>query len=137
MVLLQTTGGALAGISRTREQLQLEEARRHLTLQLEKTLGYDAVQITIKSNKISCVSLHGNKKYLIYWEKQKLLQRTTTNAGSGVNPLSLEDIKLQSWQAEAVDSKPADISFVLCSKTKQLAVRQQIYCYNAEVIGDE
>ena len=137
MVLLQTTGGALAGISRTREQLQLEEARRHLTLQLEKTLGYDAVQITIKSNKISCVSLHGNKKYLIYWEKQKLLQRTTTNAGSGVNPLSLEDIKLQSWQAEAVDSKQADISFVLCSKTKQLAVRQQIYCYNAEVIGDE
>ena len=137
IVLLQTTRGVLAGISKTREQLQLENARRQLTLQLEKTLGYDAVQITIKSNKISCVSLHGNKKYLIYWDKQKLLQRTTTNAGSGVNPLSLEDIKLQSWKAEAADAKQADISFVLCNKTTQLAVRQRIYCYNAEVIGDE
>lgn len=137
VALLKTTGGALAGISRTREQLQLEEARRHLTLQLEKTLGYDAVQITIKSNKISCVSLHGNKKYLIYWEKQKVLQKTTTNAGSGVNPLSLENIQLQSWKAEASGAKQADISFVLCNKTTQLPVRQRIYCYNAEVIGDE
>ena len=136
-MLLQTTRGVLAGISKTREQLQLENARRHLTLQLEKTLGYDAVQITIKSNKISCVSLHGNKKYLIYWDKQKLLQRTTTNAGSGINPLSLEDIKLQSWNAKAVDAKQADISFVLCNKTTRLAVRQRIYCYNAEVISDE
>lgn len=137
VALVQTTGGVLAGISRTHEQVQLENSRRHLTLQLEKILGYDAVQVTIKSNKISCVSLHGNKKYLIYWDKQKLLQKTTTNAGSGVNPLSLENIQLQSWKAEASGTKQADISFVLCNKTTQLPVRQRIYCYNAEVIGDE
>lgn len=137
MVLLQTTRGVLASISKTREQLQLENARRHLAMQLEKTLSYDAVQITIKSNKISCVSLHGNKKYLIYWEKQKLLQKTTTNVGSGVNPISLEDIQLRSWQVEAVDAKQIVISFLLGNKTTQLPVRQRIYCYNAEVSGDE
>lgn len=137
MALLQTTGRAIAGSSRLREQLQLENARRHIMLQLEKTLGYDTIQVTIRGNKISCVSLHGNKKYLIYWEKQKLLQRTTTNAGSGVNPLSLEEIQMQSWLVEAIDSKQLVISFVLGNKTRQQAVRQRIYCYNAEVIGDE
>lgn len=83
------------------------------------------------------LSLRGSKKYLIYWDKQKLLQKTTTNTGSGVNPLSLEEVQVKEWQVQAVDSKRATLSFLLCSKSRSLRVKQQLYFYNAEVIGDE
>lgn len=137
LVLLRTMSGMLAGISQLREELLLESARRHLTTQLERTLALDTTQVTIRGNKISCISLRGSKKYLIYWEKQKLLLKTTTNTGSGVNPLSLEEVQVKDWQARAVDSKKAIISFSLNSKNKSLSVRQQLYLYNAEVMGDE
>ena len=137
LVLLRTLGGILTGVSRIHEELLLENARRQLTTQLERTLSFDTTQVTIRENKLSCVSLRGSKKYLIYWDKQKLLQKTTTNTGSGVNPLSLEEVQVKEWQVQAVDSKRATLSFLLCSKSRSLRVRQQLYFYNAEVIGDE
>lgn len=137
LLLLRITSNTLGNMQRVREQLLLENARRHLVLQLEKTLSFETTQVKIKDNKISCISLTGNKKYLIYAEKQKLLQKTTTGAGSGVNPLSLEEVSVQDWQAKAVDSKQADISFKLCGSSQKLMVRQRVYCYNAEVIFDE
>lgn len=137
LLLLRTTSSILAGMGRVREELLLENARRHITMQLEKTLAFDAAQVKISGNKISCVGLLGNKKYLIYWEKQKLLQKTTTGAGSGVNPLSLEEVQLKDWQVRAVGTKTAALSFVLCSQNSSLTVRQQLYCYNGEVFGDE
>lgn len=137
LLLLRLTSSTLANMQRVREQLLLENARRHLVMQLEKTLAFEATQVKITNNKISCISLAGNKKYLIYAEKQKLLQKTTTGAGSGVNPLSLEEVAVQEWQVEASGSKQADISFKLCGSSQQLVVRQRVYCYNAEVIFDE
>ena len=95
LVLLRTTSSTIAGMGRVRDALLLENARRNITMQLEKTLAFDAAQVKISGNKISCVGLLGSKKYLIYWEKQKLLQKTTTGAGSGVNPLSLEEVQLK------------------------------------------
>lgn len=137
LVLLRTMSGILLGISRLHEELLLESARRQLTTQLERTLSFDTTQVTIRDNKISCVSLRGSKRYLIYCEKQKLLQKTTTNTGSGVNPLSLEEVQVKEWQVRAVDRKKAALSFLLCSKSQSLHVRQQLYFYNAEVMGDE
>lgn len=137
LLLVRLTSSTLVNIQRVREQLLLENARRHLVMQLEKTLAFEATQVKIKDNKISCLSLTGNKKYLIYAEKQKLLQKTTTGAGSGVNPLSLEEVGVQEWRVEALDGKQADISFKLCGASQKLLVRQRLYCYNAEVIFDE
>lgn len=137
LVFLRTMSGMLAGISQLREELLLESARRHMTTQLERTLTLDTTQVTIRGNKISCISLRGSKKYLIYWDKQKLLLKTTTNTGSGVNPLSLEEVQVKEWQARAVDSKKVVISFALGGKNRSLSVRQQLHLYNAEVMGDE
>lgn len=137
IVLLGTLGSTLAGLSRMREELLLENARRHITLQLEKTVAFGSTQVVIKGNKISCVSLTGNKKLLIYQEKQKLLQKTTTGSGTGVNPLSLEDVQVRDWQAKARGEKQAAVTFRLCGQARELQVTQELYCYNGEVIGDE
>lgn len=137
MVLLQTLFSTVTGLGRIQEELLLENARRHLTTQLERTLSFDTTQVTIRGNKISCVSLRGNKKYLIYWEKQKLLMKTTTNTGSGVNPLSLEEVQVKEWQVQAVGRHKAVLNYLLCTKNKKLRISQQLHCYNAEVVGDE
>ena len=137
LMLLRTTRGGVESLVRVREQLLLENARRHITLQLEKTLTLDAVKITIRGQKINCVSLHGNKRYLIYCEKQKLLQKTTTGTGSGVNPLSLEEVEVKNWRAEALTGKDAVVSFTLSRGRESAAVRQRLHCYNAEVVSDE
>lgn len=137
LVLLRTTSGGVESLVRVREQLLLENARRHITLQLEKTLTLDTVKITIQGQKINCVSLHGNKRYLIYCEKQKLLQKTTTGTGSGVNPLSLEEVQVKDWRVEALTGKNAVVCFTLTRGRQKLAVRQRLHCYNAEVVNDE
>ena len=137
LVLLRTTSGGVESLVRVREQLLLENARRHIMMQLEKTLTLDAVKIVIREQKISCLSLHGNKKYLIYCEKQKLLQRTTTGTGSGVNPLSLEEVQVKDWQAEALTGRDAVVSFTLSRGKQKLAVRRRLHCYNVEVGSDE
>ena len=136
-MLLRTTSGGVESLVRVREQLLLENARRHITLQLEKTLTLDVVKITIRGQKINCVSLHGNKSYLIYCEKQKVLQKTTTGTGSGVNPLSLEEVQVRDWRTEALTSKEAVVSFTLTGGRQQLAVRQVLHCYNAEVVSND
>lgn len=137
LVLLRTTSSTLSGMSRIREELLLENARRHITMQLEKNIAFGATQVTVKGNKISSICLTGNKKQVVYQEKQKLLQRTTTAVGSGVNPLSLEEVQLRDWQAEALDNKRLALSFRLVRNARELQVRQTLYCYNAEVTGDE
>ena len=136
-MLLRTNSGGVESLVRVREQLLLENARRHIIMQLEKTLTLDAVKIVIREQKINCLSLHGNKKYLIYCEKQKLLQKTTTGTGSGVNPLSLEEVQVKDWQAEALTGRDAVVSFTLSRGRQQLAVRQRLHCYNAEVVSDD
>lgn len=133
LILLLATRGGVASLQRLHAQLLLENARRHITLQLEKTLAFDATKVTISGQKISCVSLQGNKKYLIYWEKQKLLQKTTTGAGSGVNPLSLEEVQVKDWQVEPLGARDAALSFTLASGAQSLAVRQRLHFYNVEV----
>ena len=137
LVLLRTTSGGVESLVRVREQLLLENARRHITWQLEKTLALDAVKITIQGQKIKCVSLLGNKSYLIYCEKQKLLQKTTTGTGSGVNPLSLEEVQVRDWRVEALTGRDAVVSFTLSRGRQKLAVRQRLHCYNAEVVSNE
>ena len=136
-MLLRTTSGGVESLVRVREQLLLENARRHIMMQLEKTLTLDAVKIVIREQKINCLSLHGNKKYLIYCEKQKLLQKTTTGTGSGVNPLSLEEVQVKDWRAEALAGRDAVVSFTLSRGRQKLAVRQRLHCYNAEVVSDD
>lgn len=115
------------------EQIRLQEARRHILAQLEKTLAYDATKIVLENNKINCVSLTGNKKLVIYNDKKALYQRTTTGEGTGVNPLSLEDVGVNNLQAAALDAHRLCLSFTLQVNERRRNVVQVIYCYNARI----
>ena len=54
-----------------------------------------------------------------------------------MNPLSLEEVQVKDWQAEALTGREAVISFTLSRGRQKLAVRQRLHCYNAEVVSDE
>ena len=103
-------------------------------MQLEKTLGYEAVQLSVQGGgRISCKTLNGNKRLLLYCDKNVLYQKTTTGEGSGINPLSLEETKLTGWQVARVADDKLRVSFTLTSGRQSLAVTQLIICYNARV----
>lgn len=114
--------------------IRLQEGRRHILVQLEKTLGYDAMQFYIDAaEKLNCRTINGNKKLLLYCEKGVLYQKTTTGDGSGINPLSLEETKVSNWQVKPVSSKKLRLSFTLTSGQRSLDVVQFIDCQNARV----
>ena len=122
-------------LSRLEADICLREGRRHILQQLEKTLGYDVLQLEVQDNaRLSCRTLNGNKCLVIYCDKNVLYQKTTTGEGSGINPLSLEETKLVRWLVEPVAANRVRISFTLQSGKHQLEVEQLLYCYNARFL---
>ena len=122
-------------LSRLEDNIRLREGRRHILQQLEKTLGYDVLELEVLNNaRLSCKTLNGNKRLLIYCDKNVLYQKTTTGEGSGINPLSLEETKLVSWLVEPVGAGRVRLSFTLQSGRHQLEVKQLLCCYNARFL---
>lgn len=122
-------------INRLEDNIRLREGRRHILQQLEKTLGYDVLKLEVLDNtRLSCKTLNGNKRLVIYCDKNVLYQKTTTGEGSGINPLSLEETKLVSWLVEPVGAGRVRISFTLLSGKQQLEVKQLLCCYNARFL---
>lgn len=136
LVLVTTSLQRSCGvISRLEDNIRLQEGRRHILQQLEKTLGYDVLQLAVLDNaRLSCKTLNGNKRLLIYCDKNVLYQKTTTGDGSGINPLSLEETKLVRWLVEPVAADRIRISFTLQSGQHQLEVKQLFCCYNARFL---
>lgn len=125
---------SFTSLAQLEDGIRLQQGRRHLALQLEKTLGYEAVQLSVQGGgRISCKTLNGNKRLLLYCDKNVLYQKTTTGEGSGINPLSLEETKLTGWQVARVADDKLRVSFTLTSGRQSLAVTQLIICYNARV----
>lgn len=122
-------------ISRLEDNIRLREGRRHILQQLEKTLGYDVLELEVLDKaRLSCKTLNGNKRLLLYCDKNVLYQKTTTGEGSGINPLSLEETKLVSWLVEPVGAGRVRLSFTLQSGQQQLEVKQLLWCYNARFL---
>ncbi len=135
--VVQAVSSFSIGLQAADEQIKLQEARRHILAQLEKTLAYDATKISLTDgNKINVVGLTGNKKISIYNDKNALYQRTTTGEGAGVNPLSLENVKVHSFLVQALDERRLHICFTLSVHEREQKIEQVIYCYNARV-GDD
>ncbi len=128
---------ACASLAQLEDDIRLTEGRRHILTQLEKTLGYDVVQLTVSEDaRLSCITITANKKLVIYCDKNVLYQKTTTGEGSGINPLSLEETKLTNWQVKPAAGNRLRVSFTLSSAKHKLDVVQFITCYNARVEDD-
>lgn len=133
LLLLLTTAlqRTFSTFTQLEARLRLAQGRRHVLMQLEKTLGYDVVHFALEEgNKISCQTLNGNKRLLIYCDKNVLYQKTMTGDGSGINPLSLEETKMTDWCVVPVAADKLRISFTLTSAQHSLKVVQLICCYN-------
>lgn len=137
MLLVLTTScvqRSFASITRLESTIRLQEGRRHLLAQLEKTLGYDTVDLAVENEaKISCQTINGNKRLVLYCEKGVLYQKTTTGEGSGINPLSLEETRLTNWRVTAVTPNKLRLSFRLTSGQNSLDVTQLLYCHNVRI----
>ena len=86
-LVFKATGTAGRSFGRLQDELQLQEARRHILAQLEKTVCYDAQSVRLQADgKISCRMLEGCKQVTVYSDKQGVYQRTRTRYGceSGV-----------------------------------------------------
>lgn len=105
-LVFKATGTAGRSFGCLQDELQLQEARRHILAQLEKIVCYDAQSVRLQADgKISCRMLEGCKQVTVYSDKQGIYQRTRTNKGTGVNPVSLEEVGVLHGRCDAARRK--------------------------------
>lgn len=116
---------------------QLQEAERHIAVQLEKYLAYDARSINLQTDgKISYSGVQGNKQYTLYADSRGLYLRTRTGKGTGINPVSLSEVDVSDWQVQRWAEHVLKLSYTLSvNKTKQQIVHY-FTCCNAVIADD-
>ena len=133
----KATGTAGLSFGRLQDELQLQEARRHILAQLEKIVCYDAQSVRLQTDgKISCRMLEGCKQVTVYSDKQGIYQRTRTNKGTGVNPVSLEEVGVFGWQVRRCSPQMLCVSFDLYRNGRSMRVTQYFICYSARITDD-
>lgn len=136
-LVFKATGSAGRSFGRLQDELQLQEARRHILAHLEKTVCYDAQSVRLQAGgKISCRMLEGCKQVTVYGDKQGVYQRTRTNKGTGVNPVSLEGVGVSGWQVRRCSPQQLRVSFVLQRNGRNMRVTQYLICYSARITDD-
>ena len=136
-LVFKATGTAGRSFGCLQDELQLQEARRHILAQLEKTVCYDAQSVRLQDDgKISCRMLEGCKQVTVYSDKQGIYQRTRTNKGTGVNPVSLEEVGVFGWQVRRCSPQMLCVSFDLYRNGRSMRVTQYLICYSARITDD-
>ena len=137
LVTLVFKATGTAGLSFGRLQDELQESRRHILAQLEKIVCYDAQSVRLQTDgKISCRMLEGCKQVTVYSDKQGIYQRTRTNKGTGVNPVSLEEVGVFGWQVRRCSPQMLCVSFDLYRNGRSMRVTQYFICYSARITDD-
>lgn len=116
---------------------QLQEAERHIAVQLEKALAYDAQSITLQSgSKISYSGVQGNKQYTLYADSKGLYLRTRTGKGTGINPVSLAEVDVSNWQVQRLAERQLKLSYTLSINKTERQVVHHFICCNAVIADD-
>lgn len=120
------------------EEMQLQEAARHILTFVEMELAYGAVHVNVQNlKKVTYQTTSGNKQITLYCDNAGLYQRTTTGSGTGTNPASLEDITMKPWEIKKISDRAVSINMTLCASKRTRNFQRIIYCYNGEVVEDE
>lgn len=136
-LVFKATGAAGSSFAYLQDELQLQEARRHILVQLEKTVCYDAQSVSLHADgKINCRMLEGCKQVTVYSDKQGIYQRTRTNKGTGINPVSLEGVGVLAWQVRRCSPQMLCVSFKLYRNGRSMRVTQYLICYSARITDD-
>ena len=72
----------------------------------------------------------------VYSDKQGIYQRTRTNKGTGVNPVSLEEVGVFGWQVRRCSPQMLCVSFDLYRNGRSMRVTQYFICYSARITDD-
>lgn len=124
---------------RLHREAELRDAGRYMLTRLEKDIGLNAVVVTIKGNNalgkaiLELQTMESKRVIRVYWEKQRLYRKILTTAGSGNNPLYINDILVEQWQVERNDAKSLVLSFELRKGRHKQRFCQLMYCYNGVV----
>lgn len=137
-LVFRATGSSAHSFGRLQDELQMQEARRHILMQLEKIICYDAQRvIRLQENgQITCTMIDACKRVTIYSDKQGLYKKTRKNNGMGVNPVSLEGVVVTGWRIQRCSPQLLRISFKLSRNGRQLQVTRYLTCYNARIADD-
>lgn len=124
---------------RLQGEAELRDAGRYILNRLEKDICLNAEIVTIKKNNagnskfIELQTMERKRVIRVYWEKQRLYRKILTTAGSGNNPLYINDILVEQWQVEKADAKNLVLSFDLHKGKHSQSFRQLMHCYNGVV----
>lgn len=124
-------------ISALHDGWQLQEAERHIAVQLEKALAYDAQSIILQSGaKINYSGIQGNKQYTLYADNRGLYLRTRTGKGTGINPVSLAEVDVSNWQVQRLAEHLLRLSYTLSINKSERQVVHYFTCCNAVIADD-
>lgn len=124
---------------RLHREAELRDAGRYMLTRLEKDIGLNTAVVTIKGKNalgkafLELQTMESKRVIRVYCEKQRLYRKILTTAGSGNNPLYINDILVEKWQAERNGAKSLVLSFELRKGKYKQHFRQLMYCYNGVV----
>ncbi len=131
----------LTGWQHLRTDMYLRDAGRYMQSVLAKDLGYEASELTLRSDSkgirkhISATNYAG-KTFTYTLERNGLYKQTKTITTTGKNPLFVPDCKVTDWQVERLGEKIVLVQFTLAKDGRQQFFEQYLHCLNGRVLTD-
>lgn len=118
--------------------VQLFDAGRYMLTKMEREISLNAVKIYVQDNKIQMQTKQGSKEIVIRYndEVAGLYQDTTTNLGTGTNPLFIRDCLVDNWQVAKIEDKKLRVTFDLTKAGRRKTFARIFYVLNG-VVEDE
>ncbi|MCQ2381494.1 MAG: prepilin-type N-terminal cleavage/methylation domain-containing protein [Acidaminococcaceae bacterium] len=118
-----------------RTDVELFDAGRYMLTKMEREICLDAVQITVANNIIDMQTKQGDRQVLVRYsaERKGIYQDTTTNEGTGTNPLFIRDCLVENWQVQKIDDKKISVKFDLVKNNRIKNFARNFYCLNGVV----
>ena len=126
---------------RMETDVELLDAGRYMLTKLERELSISTVDIRIVGNtKLEIKTEYGHRDLEIYTTPMLLVPkiydlylRTTTEEGSGVNPLFIRDCGVQNVSFERISDKEIFVKFDLVKQERRKTFERLFYCVNGVV----
>lgn len=121
------------------EEHELRDSSRYIMGRIEKDINLGATLVNVKKSGVAGKSileintLDAKHVIRIYCDQRRLYRKIITRAGSGVNPLYINNVYVYNWQANVVDDKKILIGYELKTGNSSQSFQELIYCHNGVV----
>lgn len=118
--------------------VEIFDAGRYMLTKLERELCLDAVEVFVTAdNRLQIQTKQGAKQVVVRYngERMGLYQDTTTNDGTGTNPLFIRDCLVDNWSVKKIDDKKIFVEFALQKNNRKKNFARIFYCLNGLTDG--